>query len=32
MRRRLLPFYVTFIVIIAASFLWQMMHAICPVP
>jgi len=31
-RRRLLPFYAAFIVLIAATFLWQMIHGICPVP
>ncbi|MEA2164093.1 MAG: hypothetical protein QOK37_2220 [Thermoanaerobaculia bacterium] len=32
MRRRLLPFYATFIVLIAITFAWQMIHGICPVP
>jgi hypothetical protein len=32
MRRRFLPFYALLIVLIAASFVWQMVHGICPVP
>jgi hypothetical protein len=31
-RRKLLPYYLAFIVLIAASFAWQMLHGICPVP
>jgi hypothetical protein len=32
MRRRLLPFYATFIALIAIAFAVQMLHGICPVP
>jgi len=32
MRRRLLPFYVLVSAAIAASFVWQMLHGVCPVP
>jgi hypothetical protein len=32
MRQRFLGFYALFIVLIAASFFWQMIHGICPVP
>jgi hypothetical protein len=32
MRRRLMPIYALVIAAIAASFLWQMLHGICPVP
>jgi hypothetical protein len=32
MRRRFLPLYALLIVLIAASFVWQMVHGICPVP
>jgi hypothetical protein len=31
-RHRLLPFYAAFIVLIVATFAWQMLHGICPVP
>jgi hypothetical protein len=32
MRQRFLGFYALFIVLIAASFVWQMIHGLCPVP
>lgn len=32
LRQRLLPLYGIAIALIAASFLWQMIHGICPVP
>jgi hypothetical protein len=32
LRRRLVPLYAVMITLIAFSFLWQMMHGICPVP
>lgn len=30
--RRLLPLYALVILAIAGSFVWQMLHGICPVP
>jgi hypothetical protein len=32
MRRRFFPFYGVLLALIAASFLWQMLHGVCPVP
>jgi len=32
MRQRFVGLYALFIVLIAASFVWQMLHAVCPVP
>ena len=32
MRRRFVPFYGVLLALIAASFLWQMLHGVCPVP
>jgi hypothetical protein len=32
LRRRFLPIYALAAAAIAASFLWQMLHGICPVP
>jgi hypothetical protein len=32
LRRRFLPLYAALLILIAASFLWQMLHGICPVP
>jgi hypothetical protein len=31
-RPRFLPFYAFVITLIVASFAWQMLHGICPVP
>jgi hypothetical protein len=32
LRRLFRPFYAVAAILIAASFLWQMMHGSCPVP
>jgi hypothetical protein len=32
LRRRLIPLYALVILAIAGSFLWQMLHGVCPVP
>ena len=32
LRHRFLPIYALVIVAIAASFVWQMLHGVCPVP
>ncbi len=32
LRRRFLPVYALITLAIAASFAWQMLHGICPVP
>jgi hypothetical protein len=32
MRKRLTPFYAAILLAIVASFLWQMLHGVCPVP
>ena len=32
MRKRLMPFYALIFLVIVASFLWQMLHGVCPVP
>jgi hypothetical protein len=32
MRRRFLPFYALITMAIAGSFLWQMLHGVCPLP
>jgi hypothetical protein len=32
LRRFFVPLYAAVFAIIAASFLWQMLHGICPVP
>ena len=32
LRRRFVPFYALAAAAIAGSFLWQMLHGVCPVP
>jgi hypothetical protein len=32
LRRRLVPLYALVILAIAGSFIWQMLHGVCPVP
>ena len=32
MRKRFMPLYAIVFLAIVASFLWQMLHGICPVP
>jgi hypothetical protein len=32
LRRRFVPFYALIFAAIVGSFLWQMLHGICPVP